>query len=306
MGKPPVAAGMAAVMIRGVGLIGSLVSDKLINRGHSVIIVSRNPARFTGRPGQTVIGREDIEAQRKALETCQAVINLEGKNIASGVWTRRLKQEILTSRVDSVAHLGNILRRVDNPDLRILQASATGYYGHRGDEILTEDAEPGTGFLADTCVEWENAALKTYKKGHFAILRIAPVLSNKAGVFLVWRRIFRSFLGGKLGKGTQYVSWIHEHDMAEMLIFYALHFKPGIINATAPGPATNAQLTDVLAASFKRPALFTVPQFVLSALPGDFGKEMLLNSVRAVPKRALADGFEFRFAAIADAVSDLA
>lgn len=297
---------MAAIMIRGVGLIGSLVAEKLLNRGHSVIVVSRNPARFASRTGQTVISREDVEAQRSALETCQAVINLEGKNIAAGVWTRRLKKEILQSRLDSVAHLSSILRRVDNPSLRILQASATGYYGNRGEEILTENSDPGTGFLADTCVEWETAAIKSYKKDHFAILRIAPVLSNKAGVFLVWRRIFRSFLGGRLGKGTQYVSWIHEHDMAELLIHYALNFKPAIVNATAPGPVTNAQLTEVLAASLHRPALFAVPQFVISALPGDFGKEMLLNSVRAVPKRALADGFEFRFATFEEAAADLA
>jgi hypothetical protein len=297
---------MAVVMIRGVGLIGSLVADKLLNRGHSVIIVSRSPARFAQRPGQTVIERADIEAQRKALENCQAVINLEGKNIAAGIWTKKLKSEILQSRLDSVAHLAGILQRVNNPTLRILQASATGYYGNRGDEILTEDADPGTGFLADTCVAWENAALRSYKKNHFAIFRIAPVLSSRAGVFLVWRRIYRSFLGGRLGKGTQYFSWIHEHDMAELLLYYALHFKPGIINATAPGPVTNAQLTEVLSASLHRPALITVPQFVLSALPGDFGKEMLLNSVRAVPKRALADGFEFRFASFAEAVADLA
>lgn len=297
---------MAAVMIRGAGLIGSLVAEKLTNRGHKVIIVSRSPARFPERPGQVVIARDDVDAQRNALESCQAVINLEGKNIAAGVWTRKLKREILQSRLDSVAHLSSILRRVDNPALRILQASATGYYGDRGEEILTEDADPGTGFLADTCVEWETAALKSYKKNHFAIFRIAPVLSNKGGVFLVWRRIFRSFLGGRLGKGTQYVSWIHEHDMAEMLVHYALDFKSGIINATAPGPVTNAQLTDILASSMHRPAIFTVPQFVLNALPGDFGKEMLLHSVRAVPKRALADGFEFRFAAFESAVSDLA
>jgi uncharacterized protein (TIGR01777 family) len=297
---------MAAIMIRGVGLIGSLVAEKLLNRGHKVIVVSRNPARFASRPGQTVISREDVEAQRSALETCQAVINLEGKNIAAGVWTRRLKKEILQSRLDSVAHLSSILRRVKNPSLRILQASATGYYGNRGAEILTENSEPGTGFLADTCVEWETAAIKSYKKGRFVILRIAPVLSNRGGVFLVWRRIFRSFLGGRLGRGEQYVSWIHEHDMAELLIHYALNFRPGVVNATAPAPVTNAQLTDILAASLHRPALFTVPQFVISALPGDFGKEMLLNSVRAVPKRALSDGFEFRFATFEEAAADLA
>lgn len=296
---------MAAVMIRGVGLIGSLVAEKLIGRGHQVYIVSRTPMRFGNKPAQTVIARDDIEAQRTALEACGAVINLEGKNIAAGVWTRKLKREILQSRLDSVSHLGNIIQRVENPGLRILQASATGYYGDRGDEILTEDADPGAGFLADTCVEWENAARKNYPKDRFALLRIAPVLSNKAGVFLVWRRIFRSFLGGRLGQGTQYLSWIHEHDMAEMLIFYALNFRPGVVNATAPGPVTNAQLTEVIAASLHRPAIFSVPQFVLSALPGDFGKEMLLHSVRAVPRRALADGFEFRFAGFREAVSDL-
>lgn len=296
---------MAEIMIRGAGLIGSLVAEKLLHRGHAVTIVSRNPTKFSSQDNLTVIDRSDTELQRARLEKCQAVINLEGKNIASGIWTKKLKHEILQSRLDSVAHLAAILRRVDNPRLRVLQASATGYYGDRGDEILTEAAEPGNGFLADTCVEWESAALKSYKKNHFAIFRIAPVLSRKAGIFLVWRRIFRSFLGGRLGSGKQYVSWIHEHDMAEMLIHYALHFKPGIVNATAPQPVTNAQLTEILAEKMHRPAVMAVPSFMLAALPGDFGKEMLLSSVRAVPKKALADGFEFRFEKLEEAVSDL-
>lgn len=296
---------MAEIMIRGAGLIGLQVAEKLLQRGHAVTIVSRTPAKFTQRDKLTLIARDDTESQRARLENCQAVINLEGKNIASGIWTKKLKREILQSRLDSVAHLAEILRRVDNPRLRVLQASATGYYGDRGDEILTEAAEPGSGFLADTCVEWESAALKSYKKKHLAIFRIAPVLSNRAGIFLVWRRIFRSFLGGRLGSGRQYVSWIHEHDMAEMLIHYALHFEPGIVNATAPQPVTNAQLTDILAQRMHRPAVLAVPGFMLSALPGDFGKEMLLSSVRAVPKKALADGFSFRFEKFEEAVSDL-
>lgn len=296
---------MKPIMIRGAGLIGQLVTEKLVRRGIPVVIVSRNPKRFHGKSGFSVIDRADTAAQVAALSGAAAVINLEGKNIAAGMWTKKLKAEIISSRRESVAHLAAILTKVDNPQLHVLQASATGYYGDRGDEILTEVAEPGHGFLADTCVEWESAALKAFKKDRLAIFRIAPVLSNKAGVFSVWRRAFRSFLGGRFGKGKQYFSWIHEHDMAELLIHYAERPSPGVINAAAPEPVTNAQLTEVLARVFKRSAIFHVPEFLLRNIPGDFGREMLLASVRVVPKRALADGFSFRFDRFAAAADDL-
>ncbi len=293
-------------MIRGAGLIGSQVAEKLARKNIPVIIISRNPARFRPREGFTVIERSDLTAQVTALEQVSAVINLEGKSIAAGIWTKKLKQEILKSRIESVGHLQALVKKANNPQLKILQASATGYYGDRGTDILTETSEPGSGYLSDTCVEWESAAIKAFKSEQLATFRIAPVLSNQAGVFAVWRRVFRSFLGGRFGNGQQYFSWIHEHDMAELLVHYALNFKPGVVNATAPEPVTNAKLTEVLAAQFKRHAILHVPQFILAHMPGDFGREMLLASVRAVPKRALADGFEFRFAKFAEAVEDLA
>lgn len=295
---------MKPVLIRGAGLIGQLVAEKLIRKSIPVIIVSRNPQRFGGKTGFTVLNRADIPGQIEAAKNASAIINLEGKNIA-GVWTKKIKTEIMASRKESVAHLAGIVSKAANPDLNILQASATGYYGDRGADILTETSDPGQGFLADTCVEWESAALKSFRKERLAIFRIAPVLSNKAGVFTVWRRFFRAFLGGRFGKGDQYFSWIHEYDMAEMLVHYAEHFNPGVINATAPEPVTNAALTQILAEKFKRHAIFHVPEFVLKNLPGDFGREMLLASVRAVPKRALADGFSFRFDRFADAAEDL-
>lgn len=297
---------MQPIMLRGVGLIGGQVAEKLARKGIPVIIVSRSPGRFKPREGFTVIDRADALAQVTALEQVSAVINLEGKSIAAGIWTKKLKQEIVKSRLESVAHLAGLVKKANNPKLRILQASATGYYGDRGAEILTEAAEPGSGYLSDTCVEWESAAIKAFRPEQLATFRIAPVLSNQAGVFAVWRRVFRAFLGGRFGSGEQYFSWIHEHDMAELLVHYALGFKPGVINATAPEPVKNAYLTEVLAAQFRRTAILHVPQFILSHIPGDFGREMLLASVRAVPKRALAEGFEFRFQKFAEAVEDLA
>jgi len=295
---------MKPVIIRGAGLIGQLVAEKLIRKNIPVTIISRNPQRFGAKSGFTVLNRADIPAQVEAAKNAAAIINLEGKNIA-GVWTKKIKTEIMASRKESVAHLTGIVNKAANPDLNILQASATGYYGDRGHDILTETSDPGQGFLADTCVEWENAALKSFRKERLAIFRIAPVLSNTAGVFTVWRRFFRAFLGGRFGKGDQYFSWIHEYDMAEMLVHYTEHFNPGVINATAPEPVTNAALTQTLAEKFKRHAIFHVPEFVLKSLPGDFGREMLLASVRAVPKRALADGFTFRFDRFAEAAEDL-
>lgn len=296
---------MKPVIIRGAGLIGTQVAEKLRRKNIPVIVVSRNPRRFSGNAGFTVLSRTDIAAQAAACNEAAAIINLEGKNIAAGVWTKKLKAEIMASRKESVTHLATVLQKVDNPSLKILQASATGYYGDRGHEILTETSDPGQGFLADTCVEWESAALRAFKKDQLAIFRIAPVLSNGAGVFAVWRRFFRAFLGGRFGKGDQYFSWIHENDMAELLVYYVEHFNPGTVNATAPEPVTNADLTQVLAEKFRRHAIFHVPEFVLKHLPGDFGREMLLASVRAVPKRALADGFAFRFERFADAAEDL-
>lgn len=297
---------MQPIMLRGVGLIGTQVAEKLSRKGFPVIIISRNPGRFRPRPGFTVIDRNDALAQVTALEQVSAVINLEGKSIAAGIWTKKLKQEIVRSRLESVAHLAGLVKKANNPNLKILQASATGYYGDRGAEILTEASEPGTGYLSDTCVEWESAAIKAFKPDQLATFRIAPVLSNQAGVFAVWRRVFRAFLGGRFGNGEQYFSWIHEHDMAELLVHYAQGFKPGVVNATAPEPVKNAYLTEVLASQFRRTAILHVPQFILSHMPGDFGREMLLASVRAVPKRALAEGFEYRFQKFAEAVEDLA
>lgn len=296
---------MKPVIIRGAGLIGSLTAEKLIRKNVPVIIVSRNPGRFNPKGQFTVIDRANIEAQVAAATGAAAIVNLEGKSISAGLWTKKLKKEILQSRLDSVEQLSQVVRKTDNPDLKILQASATGYYGDRGHEILTEAADPGEGFLADTCVAWETSALKAFARERLAIFRIAPVLSRKAGVFTVWRRFFRAFLGGRFGKGDQYFSWIHEHDMAELLVHYIINFLPGVINATAPEPQMNSQVTEILSEKFHRGAIFHVPEFVLSKLPGDFGREMLLASTRVVPKRALADGYNFTFEHLADAVEDL-
>lgn len=297
---------MKPVMIRGAGMIGALVADKLVQQKVPVIIVSRTPDRFAANPAFTILDRADKAAQVEVLKTAGAVVNLEGKSIAAGIWTGKVKNEILTSRVDSVKLLAELVKAAKNPDLKILQASATGYYGDRGHDILTEAADPGRGFLADTCVEWETAALRAFDREQLAIFRIAPVLSNTAGVFTVWRKVFRAFLGGQFGSGEQYFSWIHEHDMMRLLVHYLEKFIPGVINATAPEPVTNANLTEILAAVFKRHAIMHVPQFVLKHLPGDFGNEMLLASVRAVPKRAMADGFTFEFEKFDTAAQDLA
>ncbi len=297
---------MKPVMIRGAGLIGALVADKLVQQKVPVVVVSRTPDRFVANPAFTILNRADKAAQIEVLKSAAAVINLEGKSIAAGIWTAKVKKEILSSRVDSVKFLSELVKAAKNPDLKILQASATGFYGDRGHEILTEASDPGRGFLADTCVEWESAAMRAFAKDKLAIFRIAPVLSNTAGVFTVWRRVFRAFMGGQFGSGEQYFSWIHEHDMMHLLLHYLGNFTPGIINATAPEPVTNATLTGNLATAFKRHAILHVPQFVLKHLPGDFGNEMLLASVRAVPKRALADGFQFYFEKFDAAAQDLA
>ena len=176
---------MQPIMLRGAGLIGSQVAEKLARKNIPVVIISRNPSRFRPREGFTVIDRADALAQVTALEQVSGVINLEVKSIAAGIWTKKVKQEILKSRVESVAHLQALVKKANNPQLKILQASATGYYGDRGAEILTEATEPGTGYLSDTCVEWESAAIKAFKPEQHARFLIAPALSNRPEGFTV-------------------------------------------------------------------------------------------------------------------------
>ncbi len=189
----------------------------------------------------------------------------------------------------------------------MISASATGYYGSRGDEILTEASPPGSGFLADVCVQWEREASRAREFGlRVVLIRIAPVLGRGGGVMAKTLPVFRMGLGGKLSSGKQWMPWIHIGDLVSLILFAAhKNGMEGAYNASAPEPVTNLQFTQALSHALHRPAIFPVPLFALRLGFGEAAKH-LVESDRVLPKATQQAGFEFRYSDIDSALRDLA
>ena len=235
-------------------------------------------------------------ADPAALSDWDAVVHLAGKNLAT-LWTPAAKRAIRESRVTGTRGLARSIARAKPAPPVLICASAVGYYGDRGDETLDEEAAPGSGFLADVCRDWE-AACDPAREAHVRTvqLRTGIVLAAGGGPLTKMLLPFRLGLGGRLGDGSQWMSWITLDDAVEAIAF-ALRDSSvsGPVNVTAPESVTNADFTRALGTVLGRPTPFPVPAFVLGALPGGFGRETLLASQRAVPSRLTGHGFPFRF-----------
>lgn len=231
------------------------------------------------------------------LEGVTAAIHLSGANLAAHRWTPTYKQQIASSRVDSTHALAQALADLRHRPQTLLVASATGIYGNRGDEMLDEGSAPGSGFLADLCRQWEAAAQPAVDAGIRVVhLRFGVVLGPRSspGVLAKLVPLFRLGLGGNLGAGTQWMSWISLTDVVSAVLF--LLENPSIsgpVNFTAPNPVTNAQFTRVLARQLHRPARLPAPASLLRLALGEIADEALLASARAFPSRLSAAGFQF-------------
>ena len=224
-----------------------------------------------------------------------AVIHLAGKGIADERWNAKIKQEIRQSRVPGTQALCDSLRKLDKPPQIFIGASAVGYYGDRGDEMLTEDSPPGTGFLPDVCVEWENASQQIEELGtRRVLLRYGVVLSKRGGALKQMLPIFKAGGGGKLGSGNQYMSWIGLEDAAG-IIMHALTNKNlnGPVNAVSPNPITNKEFTQALGRLLKRPAIIPAPAFGLKLMFGEMAEALLLSSARVKPEKLIEQEFLF-------------
>lgn len=241
------------------------------------------------------------------LSDCTAVVNLSGEPIDQR-WTEANKRAFHSSRIGVT---NEIVKKISalNEERRprvLVNASAVGYYGGRGDEVLDETATRGEGYLADLCVEWEKVALPAEALGvRVARLRIGVVLGRGGKAFEKLLTVFKAGIGGHLGNGKQWTPWIHVDDLRRAIVFSINHPElHGAVNGTAPNPETNAKLTYKLAKAVRRPAFFPVPGFVLKLAFGGFGGA-LLEGQRAVPKQLLQAGFEFQFGKLEDALRDL-
>jgi uncharacterized protein (TIGR01777 family) len=287
------------ILITGAsGLIGNALVSRLSESGHRVARL-RRAANDSGPTW-------DPEARQIRLEPAgplDAAVHLAGETIAQR-WTTAAKKRIRASRVDGTRLLSEALAAMRPPPGVLVCASATGFYGDRGDAILDENSRPGTGFLADLCQEWEAAAALARQRGIRVVhLRLGIVLARQGGALAKMLPVFRLGLGGRLGNGKQYWSWIDFEDLLRIVeLALADGRLSGALNAVAPGTTTNASFTAALARALHRPAFAIMPTFVVRALFGQMGREALLASARVQPTCLLESGFRFRYGELATAL----
>jgi uncharacterized protein len=237
-----------------------------------------------------------------ALEGADAVINLSGAGIADKRWSPRRKRELIESRVRSTRALVNALAGMAKPPRVFLNASAIGYYGDRGDEPLDETSVAGAGFLADLCADWEKEASRAPKSVRTVLLRTGIVLGQGGGALRRMVPPFALGLGGPIGSGAQWMSWIAREDLIGLILHLLGDETSGPVNATAPEPATNEAFARALAAALKRPSALRMPERLVTLLFGEMGA-MLLGGQRVLPKRAVESGYAFKHSRLADALA---
>lgn len=285
----------------GRGLIGTALTRSLRQRGDQVRILSRSPA-----PGEFRWNPDSGELDLAALEGSDAVIHLAGEGIATGRWTADRKARIRSSRREGTALVASTLARLTRPPAVFLSASAIGIYGDQGDTILTESSPPGSGFLPTVGMEWEEATSPAATVGiPTALLRIGLVLTPDGGILHRLLPPFRLGLGGPIGDGQQWMSWIALPDLVAAIQVLLNGTLTGAVNLTAPTPVRNAEFTSLLAATLRRPALFRVPAFALRLAFGSLADEALLASQRVEPARLVAAGFAFQHSHLASALEAL-
>ncbi|MGH7616389.1 MAG: TIGR01777 family oxidoreductase [Gemmatimonadaceae bacterium] len=285
------------------GLVGSALVKSLESRGNHVRrIVRGTPAGATDIAWDPARGTIDGES----LEGLDAVINLAGENLAQR-WTRDARRRIRDSRVGGTATLARALAGMRTKPRVFLSASAVGIYGSRGDEVLDERSPAGSDFLADICVAWEAATAPAADAGiRVVTLRSGVVLSRDGGALTKLLRPFKLGVGGRLGSGHQWMSWLSIADYPRIVnALLANADVTGPVNVVAPNPVTNAELSRTLALLLGRPAFFAVPKIALELLMGEMAEDTLLASQRAIPRRLLDAGFEFQYPTIESALRPL-
>ncbi|HEY8224039.1 MAG TPA: TIGR01777 family oxidoreductase [Pyrinomonadaceae bacterium] len=276
------------------GLVGTALIKSLEPDGHEI---SRLVRHYPESEAEIEWSPDRYSIQLARIEGFDAVVNLAGESIAEGRWTEDKKQRIRESRVKGTKLLGDALANLTNPPKTFICASAIGYYGNRGDELLTETSAPGEDFLAEVCVEWEKATALAKEKGIRVVnSRFGVILDPNGGALAKMLPPFRMGVGGKIGSGKQWMSWIALDDVVGALKF-ALKTEAlsGPVNFVAPNPVTNAEFTKTLGAELSRPTLLPIPAFGMRLVFGEMADALLLSSQRVEPERLKSAGYEFQY-----------
>jgi uncharacterized protein (TIGR01777 family) len=284
------------------GLVGSALVFNLVADGHQVfrLVRSQNEDGIVWNPRQPI-------QDKNALEGFDAVVHLAGENISSGRWTEARKERIRLSRTEGTRHLAEALASLSSPPKVFLCASGSNYYGDREGELLTEDSEAGKGFLASVCKEWEASAQPAVEKGIRTLhLRSGIVLSPRGGALKKMLPPFRFGVGGKVGSGKQYWSWIDLDDVIGVIEFCLNQQSlQGAINNSSPEPVTAEEFADILAQVLHRPSFFPVPAFAARLAFGEMANELLLSSVRMKPAKLISARYNFAYPDLASSLRHL-
>ncbi len=289
----------------GTGFVGQRLVQALVAAGHLVTVLTRAPhkADTLANPVRVIASLDQIHT----ADRIDAIVNLAGEPIANGLWTARKRARIIGSRVEMTHALGALIQRLDHKPACLISGSAIGWYGLRGDEALSEDAEPRPAFVHDVCDAWENATKSIAETGIRVVrLRIGLVLGVNGGMLARLLTPFEFGGGGILGDGRQWMSWIEHDDLVRVIAFSIANKKlSGAVNATAPEPVRNRDFTTALAHALNRPAFMRFPSRVLIAVLGDMGRETMTGGQRVAPTRLLNHGFVFRHPRVASALRDI-
>jgi uncharacterized protein len=288
----------------GTGFVGSNLADFLTFRGHEVTVIARRTHKIQ-RGVEFVAGDCMVPGKwQESIAAQDVIINLAGVSIFKR-WDRKYKKLLRDSRMLTTRHVVDAIPQERASEITLLSASAVGYYGFHADEELPEDSAPGNDFLAVLAKDWETEAKRAAEKGaRVAITRFGVVLGPKGGALKQMTLPFKLFVGGPIGSGEQWFSWIHVQDLCRAMLFVAENKDlAGPINFTAPFPVSNNDLARSIGKAMKRPSFFRAPEFMIKLIMGEFGS-VILEGQRVMPKRLLEFGFEFKYPNVDSALKE--
>lgn len=288
---------MKIIIAGGTGLIGRLLTQKLIAEGHFVWVLSRRSGN-PGTEGQTQMVKWDgrtTHGWQQLVEEADAIVNLAGENLGASRWTPKRKALLRSSRIEPALALVEAVRLAEHKPSVWLQASAVGYYGHHDEEEIDENSPSGSDELARLVVDWEDASQAVEGLGvRRIIMRQGIVLDDKEGALPRMLLPYRFFAGGPVGTGRQWISWISRNDIAEAMAFLLKNEQAhGVYNLTAPNPLTNADFGKTIAQVLHRPYWMPVPAIAMKAIFGEMAT-VVLDGQRVIPRRLLESGYQFR------------
>jgi uncharacterized protein (TIGR01777 family) len=299
---------MKILITGGTGFVGTQLTSRLIKDGHEVTILTRS---LKGAKGSS-LGISYLEGDptkkgpwQEAIKNHDAIINLAGASIFSK-WTDEHKKAIRESRVSTTQNIVEGIPSDSSKKVTLFSTSAVGYYGFCGDEELTEDAPPGKDFLASIAMEWEGEALKARDKGaRVVITRFGIVMGEKGGALSQMIPLFKKYIGGPIGNGKQWFSWVHIKDLVEAFTFLLKHPEiSGPVNLCSPNPVRNKDLAKALGKALHRPSFIPAPGFMVKLVLGEFGS-VILEGQRVIPKRLIENGFVFQYSDIEKALQGI-